>query len=300
MPRHAGLLAALALTGCPPAAIGPPAGSIGDPSSGATSQSSSSTQDPSTGDPSTTTAHETDTDTELTSASSDTGTVEPYCGDGNVDPGEECDDANTHSDDVCVACNLAYCGDGHTFTGVEECDDANDDSEDGCDLDCVRDRVIFVTFEPFPADLGGLDGADHICQAAAADAGLEHADSFRAWIASKDGSPDTRMHKSTGRYVLVTGLPVAQSWDDLTDGTLENPINVTELGTLSENGVFTNTTPQGTLHPEPFDCDGWTSVSGDLLYRFGISAVTDERWVDYDMFGPDVCLGESRLYCTES
>ena len=270
MPRHAGLLAALALTGCPPAAIGPPAGSIGDPSSGATSQSSSSTQDPSTGDPSTTTAHETDTDTELTSASSDTGTVEPYCGDG------------------------------HTFTGVEECDDANDDSEDGCDLDCVRDRVIFVTFEPFPADLGGLDGADHICQAAAADAGLEHADSFRAWIASKDGSPDTRMHKSTGRYVLVTGLPVAQSWDDLTDGTLENPINVTELGTLSENTVFTNTTPQGTLHPEPFDCDGWTSVSGDLLYRFGISAVTDERWVDYDMFGPDVCLGESRLYCTES
>ncbi|MCA9692896.1 MAG: hypothetical protein KC636_25080, partial [Myxococcales bacterium] len=171
--------------------------------------------------------------------------------------------------------------------------------DDGCDVACVRDRIVFITSDEFPSDLGGLDGADDRCQTAAADAGLASPYRFRAWLASQDGSPDTRMHKSTGHYVLVTGLPVAQSWDDLTDGTLENPLNVTELGTLEESTVFTNTTPQGTLHPDPLDCDGWTSQSGELSYRFGASAFTDETWVHDDMASPSPCGGTSHLYCFE-
>jgi cysteine-rich repeat protein len=53
------------------------------------------------------------------------GSCQPvgYCGDGHVDPGEECDDGNTNNNDSCTnACKRNVCGDGVLQTGVEECD----------------------------------------------------------------------------------------------------------------------------------------------------------------------------------
>ncbi len=45
------------------------------------------------------------------------------CGDGHVDPGEECDDGNTDNNDVCTnQCKKNVCGDGFMQIGVEECD----------------------------------------------------------------------------------------------------------------------------------------------------------------------------------
>lgn len=47
-----------------------------------------------------------------------------YCGDGVVNPGEECDfGVDNSDDDACTsACLFAACGDGLVYTGVEECD----------------------------------------------------------------------------------------------------------------------------------------------------------------------------------
>jgi len=54
------------------------------------------------------------------------GTHVAACGDGAVDEGEECDDANQADDDACLStCVAARCGDGVVETGVEECDDGN-------------------------------------------------------------------------------------------------------------------------------------------------------------------------------
>ena len=45
------------------------------------------------------------------------------CGDGVVDPGEQCDDANTNNNDGCTnQCTTNTCGDGVLQPGVEECD----------------------------------------------------------------------------------------------------------------------------------------------------------------------------------
>ncbi|XP_038288169.1 2-hydroxyacyl-CoA lyase 1 isoform X2 [Canis lupus familiaris] len=44
------------------------------------------------------------------------------CGDGVLQPGEECDDGNNNVDDDCISCHRAYCGDGHQHKGVEDCD----------------------------------------------------------------------------------------------------------------------------------------------------------------------------------
>jgi cysteine-rich repeat protein len=64
----------------------------------------------------------------------------PNCGNGQVDPGEECDDGNDNSDtrrDACrTDCRRAYCGDAVTDTG-EGCDDGNDVDTDACRNTCV-------------------------------------------------------------------------------------------------------------------------------------------------------------------
>jgi cysteine-rich repeat protein len=60
------------------------------------------------------------------------------CGDGYIDPGEACDDGNTTSGDGCSArCTLeSVCGD-HTVEGVEECDDGNIVGGDACNPNCT-------------------------------------------------------------------------------------------------------------------------------------------------------------------
>ncbi len=59
------------------------------------------------------------------------------CGDGDVDPTEECDDGNTVSDDGCSAtCIIEFCGDGVDNNATEECDDGNTVANDGCGPTC--------------------------------------------------------------------------------------------------------------------------------------------------------------------
>lgn len=67
-----------------------------------------------------------------------TGPPPPVCGDGNVDPGEECDEgaANLDTGTCTLACKLPVCGDALVQDLVEECDDGNDDNSDTCVTGC--------------------------------------------------------------------------------------------------------------------------------------------------------------------
>lgn len=74
-------------------------------------------------------------DTGLCGASCGSAILE-YCGDGNIDSGEDCDDSGeTASCDS--NCTSVVCGDGTlNTTSGEECDDGNADPGDGCDATC--------------------------------------------------------------------------------------------------------------------------------------------------------------------
>ncbi|MCH8147578.1 MAG: DUF4215 domain-containing protein [Planctomycetes bacterium] len=79
--------------------------------------------------------------------------VSTICGNGNLDPGEECDDGNTDNSDGCSStCTVepdcqctgdpsvcTCCGDG-SVEGSEACDDGNNDNTDACLNTCVNAR----------------------------------------------------------------------------------------------------------------------------------------------------------------
>lgn len=79
------------------------------------------------------------------------GCAGPRCGDGMVQTDykgsdgntvtEACDDGNGSNNDSCTStCQVAKCGDGHLYRGVEECDDGNQTNEDGCTNACKLPR----------------------------------------------------------------------------------------------------------------------------------------------------------------
>ncbi|MCB9530706.1 MAG: pre-peptidase C-terminal domain-containing protein [Myxococcales bacterium] len=72
----------------------------------------------------------------------------PTCGDGRIDPGEECDDGPDNSNsrpDACREdCGNPACGDGVVDTG-EECDDGNRADGDACTPGCTRPATDLCT-----------------------------------------------------------------------------------------------------------------------------------------------------------
>ena len=104
-----------------------PTDATAEPSAG------SSTTDVMTTDESTTGVSDTEMSTTV-----DPTVPMPTCGDGNVDPGEQCDDQNADDHDDCLAsCVEAVCGDGILWDGVEACDDGNANDDDGCTSMCA-------------------------------------------------------------------------------------------------------------------------------------------------------------------
>lgn len=92
---------------------------------------------------------------------------DPYCGDGTVDEGEECDPGDDASGAECTAdCTLPppppppepYCGDGTADDG-EECDDGNTDDGDGCSHDCKSEEPPPPPPEPYCGD-GEVNGEE--------------------------------------------------------------------------------------------------------------------------------------------
>ena len=73
--------------------------------------------------------------------------IEPFCGDGVLDPDEECDDGENNSDTLGNACRLnctlPYCGDGIWDDLSEECDDGNFWDVDGCGQNCLLEEGYF-------------------------------------------------------------------------------------------------------------------------------------------------------------
>jgi len=63
------------------------------------------------------------------------------CGDGDLDPGELCDDGNTLNGDGCSSTCQDECGDGTIEAPQEACDDGGRTAGDGCSAFCGWERI---------------------------------------------------------------------------------------------------------------------------------------------------------------
>ncbi|PCC71302.1 Myxococcus cysteine-rich repeat-containing protein [Nannocystis exedens] len=220
------------------------------------------------------------------------------CGDGFVHAGvEACDDGNGSNTDACTnLCELAECGDGFVQAG-EQCDDGNTADGDLCNANCTRPKRVFVTSISWNGNLGGIAGAKSKCQARAATGNL--GGTWDAWISTGTNNPAGRFVKSTTRYARLDGVEIAQTWADLTDGTLDAPINVNEFGDMSPQAdVWTGTADDGTSLSE--HCNGWTTSSGlGVLGIEGRNNAVDFNWTARSLINASNCSTLQRLYCFE-
>ncbi len=174
-------------------------------------------------------------------------------------------------------------------------------------------KTVFVTSQTYQGDLGGLAGADAKCNALASVAGLDG--TYKAWLSDATGSPSTRFRRSSVPYTLVDGVVIANDWDDLVDGTLLSPINVTDKGDVlvfrdpaETRFPHTNTDANGRLlilynpviytHTKP--CNNWTSnAGGDAFFdvSIGDSLQTDSQWTALGAL--TTCLSYGPLICFE-
>jgi len=172
-------------------------------------------------------------------------------------------------------------------------------------------KVVFVTSTFYQGNFGGVVGADGKCQERAVAAKL--AGTYKAWLSADDleSSPSKRFIHSTVPYRLLDGSVVANDWADLTDGTLQHPISLSELRTTLSSFALTFTLIDGTpghagsATPTCYDtncnCDNWTSNSSTPGSAVGQDYGVDSKWTDYS-YG-NFCGGPAddglSLFCFE-
>ena len=159
------------------------------------------------------------------------------------------------------------------------------------------EKIVFVTSETYNGALGGLAGADAICQGRADDAGLPG--TYRAWLSDSTTSVRDRFDRDydDAPFVRTDGARVANDWADLTDGTLLAAITRDEFNnTGGANYVWTNTNRGGNGRGSN-DCNGWTSDSstGTVYSTIGTVSATNTLWTATS--GTYGCSSRRSLYC---
>ncbi len=190
-------------------------------------------------------------------------------------------------------------GHGTCVDGTCECTDGYT----GNLCDNPPQKIVFVTESLHTGNLGGIAGADAICQTEAIGAGLTG--SYKAWLSGTDGSqPAMSFTQSIGPYVLPDGTLVAFDWSSLTSGSLISPINKTASGcgtecVVSPAKAWTNTITSGW---------SWATWPGDNCMEWTVddSGFGSATYGDIDARGPEwtegangfqLCDRPLHLYC---
>ena len=151
------------------------------------------------------------------------------------------------------------------------------------------------SLEPEAAGLFGLEAADAICRDQAGLLDLDNASNYKAWISNGTTAAIDRI-ESDGPWVRLDGMPVADHKNDLIDGALRAPLNLTVDGRyLDRPSAWTGTSLSG----QPLDpnCDGWTSSDSETRGRGGEAAFVNSSWTQSSF--EQICAAGQHLICLE-
>lgn len=134
----------------------------------------------------------------------------------------------------------------------------------------------------------GIAAADAMCQAEASAAGLPG--TFLAWLSTSTLNAKDRLG-SDGPWFNTQRQRIAATLDDLTDGTLENPITYDAAGDEPASPPYnlwpyTGTQADGTA-AAGMTCGDWTMVTGE-----GVSGYADRTSAQWTNFGTPGCNGQ--------
>jgi len=154
---------------------------------------------------------------------------------------------------------------------------------------------VFLTSTTSTGELGGLAGADQSCQARATAGGLGGGP-WVAWLSTSTTNAVDRLVPESGPFIrAVSGLTIANDIQDLTDGTLCNPIIHDEFGSSWVHFAWTGTAADGTR--TNYRCDDWTEGSQPNQATYGYNPGIVESWTDN---GQTTCASGLNLYCFET
>jgi hypothetical protein len=153
-------------------------------------------------------------------------------------------------------------------------------------------KKVFISSQTYVGNLGGVSGADQLCQRLATTAGLTG--TFKAWLGVAGSTPATRWAPRAGTYVRRDGALVANSWNEIiTTGKILKPIILDEYGrqvtvppydpygyilvwtgmifTRSTSGTLTLT--NNVVNSVSCDCSKWTEAYSWQPPPYGLGAV---------------------------
>jgi cysteine-rich repeat protein len=227
----------------------------------------------------------------------------PYCGDGVLDPGEQCDDGNTNNCDGCSnACTLITgCGDG-VVCGAEQCDDGNTTSCDGCSATCSIEHgfrcgdgiVDPACGEQCDPPGPGTPECNYQCQLGPAPPlGTRHFTFGGSSYSSALGT-SVAIAALDGTFDLVGGSP---GTDGVAPVTLSGPVYYTGpiLGGAFGTLCFRLTSCTGIV-----DCDGGTAVGVQVVQDSAGPGLQGSPIVTTTGLGGDGGPGAVLLSCQQS
>jgi hypothetical protein len=159
------------------------------------------------------------------------------------------------------------------------------------------DHFVFVTSAHFTGNLGGVAGADQICNSAAA---THLPGEYVAWVSTSTSSAYARLFGETpappGRWVRPDGSLVAASFGELAS-PLVNPIALEENGAPATDFLAMTATTIGGLHAATGDCGDFLSADAGVVCAGDVSAKTQD-WSDSAARCDAGCdVQQYRLYC---
>lgn len=153
----------------------------------------------------------------------------------------------------------------------------------------------FTTQSTWSGSIGGLGGADTKCQTAASNAG--YGGTWKALLSDQATNAQDRIPFDWGVLRRLDNAIVANNWNDLWDGSLQNPISLSEnLGAVT-GWVHSATSIYGVKRSATSGtCSGWTS-SGINDNAVGSAGSSGNDWVAYGSTGNSCGSSDRSLYC---
>jgi hypothetical protein len=161
--------------------------------------------------------------------------------------------------------------------------------------DRPAENIAFATSTVHSANLGGLDGADAICNELADAAGL--GGTYVAWLSTTTTNAFSRIENGVG-WVAIDGTPIAATPTDLVTGSMVSPIAYDERGhdvRPTQSEVWTGTLGDGTYSGST--CMGWTIEDPTVNADVGAASAGSTQFTHSAAAS---CAAPRRFYCFET